>query len=295
MAPDGARHCRRRGEASRVLSGGLAVGTARASICHEASLFRLMDEGASREGSPRLMLCRPPCDSPFCRDGYIRELWLEIPLLDGAPRVLRGPSLSFPPFGATKRNLAALGSQWRCRHTDGRQRNSLRLSGDNELGALWSCRIRHARGARVLHARRRNVLRSVSARSSSCGTPRGRMGLSWSSVPFLVNFSVLPEEGYRCAVRVGSDNTVKLRHAATGTTRAILTGHSDSGLTVAFSPEGRALATGSRDKTARLWDTQNGVTGGVLTGHTHHVASVDFGTTGRTLATSSYDNTVRLW
>ncbi|GAA4632486.1 hypothetical protein GCM10023196_066130 [Actinoallomurus vinaceus] len=64
---------------------------------------------------------------------------------------------------------------------------------------------------------------------------------------------------------------------------------------MAFSRDGKTLATGSKDSTARLWDVATGRTTAALTGHTDWVTSVAFSPDGKTLATGSWDNTARLW
>ena len=64
---------------------------------------------------------------------------------------------------------------------------------------------------------------------------------------------------------------------------------------VAFSPDGRILASGSRDKTVRLWDMTTRQQLRTLAGHTSVVWSVAFSPDGRTLASGSADKTIRLW
>ena len=64
---------------------------------------------------------------------------------------------------------------------------------------------------------------------------------------------------------------------------------------VAFSPDGKTLASDMNDKTVRLWDSTTGQKLRVLSGHKDEVASVAFSPDGKTLASGSHDKTVRLW
>lgn len=77
-----------------------------------------------------------------------------------------------------------------------------------------------------------------------------------------------------------------------------LKGHTDPVYSVAVSPDGKLLATGSFDKTAKLWDAATGQELRTLAGklgHTNLVLGVSFSPDGSSLATVSTDNSLKIW
>ena len=73
-----------------------------------------------------------------------------------------------------------------------------------------------------------------------------------------------------------------------------LTGHSSYVYSVAFSPDGKTLASASADQTIKLWNLEGQLLH-TLTGHSQLVYSVAFSPDGKTLASASADDTIKLW
>ena len=74
-----------------------------------------------------------------------------------------------------------------------------------------------------------------------------------------------------------------------------LNGHKDCIYSVAWSPDGKLIASGSYDKMVKLWDASTGREARNLQDHIDAVFAVAFSPDGKRLASASQDRTVKIW
>jgi len=97
---------------------------------------------------------------------------------------------------------------------------------------------------------------------------------------------------------LGFDGQIRLwqrQRSGPTTCVAILAGHTNWGMGLAFSPDGSQLASASWDQTIKLWDITSGSVLQTLVGQTDRVQTVAWSPDGRTLASAGFDHTIWLW
>ncbi|MFQ5731079.1 MAG: protein kinase [Planctomycetaceae bacterium] len=102
-----------------------------------------------------------------------------------------------------------------------------------------------------------------------------------------------------CHLPADGGGAVKIWSVKTGKVLAVLSkeigGHTRMIECVAFSSNGRLLATCSHDRTVKLWETKTWTLERTLKGHQEVIYGLALSPDGRTLATASWDGTVKLW
>jgi eukaryotic-like serine/threonine-protein kinase len=94
---------------------------------------------------------------------------------------------------------------------------------------------------------------------------------------------------------LGRPGGVDLWEAKTGRHLSALRGHTDAVTALAFRPDGRHVASASRDGTIKVWDADSGREVRTLRGHRDAVLGVAYSPDGRLVASSAADGIVKTW
>ncbi len=114
--------------------------------------------------------------------------------------------------------------------------------------------------------------------------------MSLSKKLIVMGFAVVAMFGGMAASEELSKDRVKDSYS-----RKVLKGHTSDVNSVAYSPDGKTLLTGSYDDTASVWEVLTGKQLQLLKGHTGRVESVAYSPDGKTVLTGSYDKTACVW
>jgi len=98
----------------------------------------------------------------------------------------------------------------------------------------------------------------------------------------------------KCLV-TATNEAVKVWDIDKGTELLTLKGHKSAVLCVAFSPEGRYIATGANDQTAKVWNARSGEELFCFTEHKGAVRCLAFSPDSNRIVSASDDKTARIW
>lgn len=105
----------------------------------------------------------------------------------------------------------------------------------------------------------------------------------------------LDPTGKYIAGTVFFDASIHLHDSETGRFYKSLEGHEGEIVSLIFSPDGKTIASGSKDATVRIWDVETYEEKYVLKGHEDDVTCVDFSPDGKIIASGSIDQRIILW
>ena len=215
---------------------------------------------------------------------------------DGATLAIAVPEFEIPRIRRFGTRIALLASRlelWDVQQ--GKRRSSLNLDMARARSLAFS-----PDGDALLVFTGDNSLTIADPRTGALSRIKNREAL-----PQVVAFS--PDSRIMAAAQ--QDNIVTLADTRTGEVKQKLVGGTDEIskaadsylvsvegiLTIAFSPDGRTMASAGNDKTIKLWDAVAATPQHRLIGHAGAILSVAISPDGATLASGSSDKEVKLW
>jgi WD40 repeat protein len=129
----------------------------------------------------------------------------------------------------------------------------------------------------------------------------GRLLASWGQPSWVTALTFGPPSGAEGAegnplVATGhDDHVVRLWNARQAQLIRELRGHDEAISALAFSHDGKVLASAGEDKIIRLWDVETGELSGTLVGHTDRIPALAWTPDDTRLLSAGWDTTVRVW
>ena len=200
------------------------------------------------------------------------------------------------------------GTTYRCLafSPDGR---SLALGGDDHKVRIWEMPSGRERAVLNGHF---DIVRSVAFSPDGrrlISTSQDRLVMLWDAIRGVairslggsgsnpVQFGAFSPDGHTVAVgqSAGTPQDITVIDVETGLIRTRLTGHRRGVNALAFSPDGRTLASAGLDRSIRLWDPATGKERTCRTDDVGRVSSISFSPDGARLAFADNDSSVRIW
>jgi hypothetical protein len=187
------------------------------------------------------------------------------------------------------------------------------ISGSNdETVRLWDLETRQPIHILTAHEKRvkcvnfsqdGNMLVSASADSKiklwdrKTGKCERTIATSSNSATILNAISISPNGGIIASGSASTQGLIKLWNLETGKRQAAIVAHNSSVLSLAFSPDGQSLASGSKSGIIKLWHLSNVNEPLYIIDHAHlsDVLSLAISPDNQTLVSSGADRTIKLW